>query len=67
MTNEKRNVLKQTIKLKTLATLAQINQSYLSDIINNNKRCSKRLAVDLAFHANSLVGSSFFEPSDFLN
>jgi hypothetical protein len=67
MTDEKRTALKETIKLKTLAALAEINQSYLSDIINNKKQCSKRLAEDLAFHANSLVNSSFFTAEDFLN
>jgi len=67
MKEDKRKVLKEMIKLKTLATLAQIQQSYLSDIINNNKQPSRRLADNLAFHANTLVGSEFFSSDDFLN
>ena len=65
MKEDKRKVLKEMIKLKTLATLAQIQPSYLSDIIN--KQPSRRLADNLAFHANTLVGSEFFSSDDFLN
>lgn len=67
MTEHKRNTLKNLIKLKTLARLAGIDNTYLSSIINNNKKPSVRLAQSLAHHANTLVNSEFFTTQDFLN
>ena len=68
MTDQKRTALKSLVKLKTLATLADINQRYLSDIINNNKQPSRFLAERLAHHANALVAQTdFFTTEDFLN
>ena len=67
MTEHKRNTLKELVKLKVLARLAGIDPTYLSSILNNNKRPSRRLAESLAHHANTLVNSDFFTSSDFLD
>lgn len=68
MKESKRKALKGTIKLKTLALLTEITHQHLSNVINNRSQCSKRLAKDLAYHANSLSGQTdFYTWQDFYN
>jgi len=66
MSPEKRKVLKRLVKIRLLAELAEINETYLSQIINGHRSAGRDLSYRLAHAANLLsVQKEFFTPQDF--
>jgi transcriptional regulator with XRE-family HTH domain len=66
MRSNKRNKLKETVKLKLLAEQAGIKQSTLSRILHNRQKPSLELATKLAALANIMTLSNTYEPKDFM-
>jgi|DEB0MinimDraft_10_1074344.scaffolds.fasta_scaffold313229_2 transcriptional regulator with XRE-family HTH domain len=66
MRSNKRNKLKETVKLKLLAEQAGIKQSTLSRILHNRQKTSLELATKLAALANIMTLSNTYEPKDFM-
>lgn len=66
MTEEKRNFLKRTTKIKFLAEEANITPHYLSLIINNKRSCSITIAKALAKAVNKQQCLIEFSALDFM-
>ena len=66
MNPEKKKVLKRLVKMRLLAELTDINETYLSQIINGHRSAGRDLSCRLAHAANLLsVQKEFFTPQDF--
>jgi transcriptional regulator with XRE-family HTH domain len=59
MTEEKRAIIKKRIKLKALAEIAGCNYSYLSSIINGQRKPSADLAARLAQSCSYMTNATF--------
>ncbi len=66
MSPEKRVTLKRLVKIRLLAELTDISETYLSQIINGHRSAGRDLSCRLAHAANLLsVQKEFFTPQDF--
>lgn len=65
MNQEKINLLKKNVKMKGLASLAQISPIYLSNVLHGREKPSQELAQKLADLSNTLSFSNSFTAEDF--
>lgn len=66
MSPDKRVALKRLVKIRLLAELAEISETYLSQIINGHRSAGRDLSYRLAHAANLLsLQKEFFTPADF--
>lgn len=59
MTDEKRKLLKQKIKLKALAQVVGCNYTHLNLIINGHRRPSEELAARLAQSCSYMTSTTY--------